>query len=128
MLGRVGRAGREQARRPAIMVFDAKVTTGAGLGELDRAGIRFLTLRARSAKLMATLATLDASAWTRVTLDRAGPHRHPQVHQSTVTVRGCPVPLRQLAVRGLGHDQPTLILTNDHTTSQASSSTATPSA
>jgi len=101
---------------PELLVFDAKVTTGAGLGELDRAGIRFLTLRARSAKLMATLATLDASAWTRVTLDRAGPHRHPQVHQSTVTVRGCPVPLRQLAVRGLGHDQPTLILTNDHTT------------
>jgi hypothetical protein len=36
-----------------------------------------------------------------------------------VSVRGCPVPLRQLAVRGLGHDQPTLILTNDHTAKPA---------
>jgi hypothetical protein len=30
-----------------------------------------------------------------------------------VQVRGCPTPLRQIAVRGLGHDHPTLILTND---------------
>jgi hypothetical protein len=30
-------------------------------------------------------------------------------------VRGCPVPLRQIAVRGLGHEHPTLILTNDRT-------------
>jgi hypothetical protein len=36
------------------------------------------------------------------------------VHEQLVTVCGCPTPLRQLAVRGLGHDQPTLILTNNH--------------
>jgi transposase len=99
---------------PELLVFDAKVTTGAGLAELDRAGIRFLTLRARSPKLLAALDTLPASAWTRVTLDRTGPYRHPHVHENRVTVRGCPVALRQLAVRGLGHDQPTLILTNNH--------------
>jgi hypothetical protein len=37
------------------------------------------------------------------------------VHEGTVTVRGCPKPLRQIAVRGLGHDHPTLVLTNNHT-------------
>ncbi len=99
---------------PELLVFDSKVTTGAGLAELDAAGVCFLTLRARSPKLMQTLAALPATAWTRVTLDRSGPYRHPQVHEDTVTVRGCPIPLRQLAVRGLGHDQPTLILTNNH--------------
>jgi hypothetical protein len=36
-----------------------------------------------------------------------------------VTVRGCPVPLRQLAVRGLGHEAPTLLLTNNHTAKPA---------
>jgi hypothetical protein len=99
---------------PELLVFDSKVTTGAGLFELDRAGIRFLTLRGRNAKLTARLAALGADAWTTITLDRRGPYRHPQVHQDQVRVRGCPTPLRQLAVRGLGHDQPTLILTNDH--------------
>ncbi len=47
------------------------------------------------------------------------PYRHPQVHDDLVRVRGCPVWLRQLAVRGLGHDQPTLILTNNHTAKPA---------
>jgi hypothetical protein len=104
---------------PELLVFDAKVTTGAGLFELDQAGIGFLTLRARSAKLLATLHALPPSAWTRVTLDRTGPYRHPEVHQDQVRVRGCPVPLRQLAVRGLGHEAPTLILTNNHTAKPA---------
>jgi hypothetical protein len=99
---------------PELLVFDSKVTTGAGLLELDQASIRFLTLRGRNAKLTAGLAALPADAWTTITLDRRGPYRHPQVHEQLVTVRGCPTPLRQLAVRGLGHDQPTLILTNDH--------------
>ena len=104
---------------PELLVFDAKVTTGAGLYELDQAGIGFLTLRARSAKLMQTLDALPPTAWTRITLDRTGPYRHPHVHEDQVKVRGCPVWLRQLAVRGLGHDQPTLILTNNHTAKPA---------
>jgi hypothetical protein len=68
---------------------------------------------------MQTLDALPATAWTRITLDRTGPYRHPQVHEDQVRVRGCPVWLRQLAVRGLGHDQPTLILTNNHTAKPA---------
>src|SRR6266508_2877854 len=104
---------------PELLVFDSTVTTGAGLFALDQAGIGFLTLRARNAKLMQTLDALPTSAWTRITLDRTGPYRHPQVHEDHVKVRGCPVWLRQLAVRGLGHDQPTLILTNNHTAKPA---------
>src|SRR6266536_868771 len=104
---------------PELLVFDSKVTTGAGLFELHQAGIRFLTLRARSPKLVAALDALPATAWTRVTLDRTGPYRHPHVHEAQVKVRGCPVWLRQLAVRGLGHEAPTLILTNNHTAKPA---------
>jgi hypothetical protein len=113
---------------PELLVFDAKVTTGAGLFALDRAGIGFLTLRARNAELLATLNALPQAAWTRITLDRTGPYRHPHVHEDHVKVRGCPVWRRQLAVRGLGHDQPTLILTNHHTAKPAKLVTATPSA
>lgn len=100
---------------PELLVFDSKVTTGAGLAALDAEGITFLTLRARNAKLTARLEALPDDAWTTVTLDRRGPHRRPQVHEDVVTVRGCPKPLRQIAVRGLGHDHPTLVLTNNHT-------------
>jgi len=104
---------------PELLVFDSKVTTGAGLAALDTEGITFLTLRARNAKLTRTLEALPAAAWTTITLDRRGPYTRPQVHEDTVTVRGCPKPLRQIAVRGLGHDHPTLVLTNDTTAKAA---------
>jgi hypothetical protein len=99
-------------RLPELLVFDSKLTTGAGLAALDAEGIRFLTLRQRSAKLLAALAALPPEEWTTIRLERRG-HNRPQVHEDTVTVRGCPAPLRQLAVRGLGHRHPTLLLTND---------------
>jgi hypothetical protein len=98
---------------PELLVFDSKVTTGAGLADIHAEGIRFLTLRQRSPKVIERLEALPDDAWTTVTLDRKGRHRRPQIHEDTVTVRGCPAPLRQIAVRGLGHDHPTLILTND---------------
>jgi len=98
---------------PELLVFDSKVTTGAGLAELHAAELRFITLRARNAKLTAQLEALPDSAWTQITLNRRGPYTKPEVHEQDVTVRGCPTPLRQIAVRGLGHEHPTLILTND---------------
>lgn len=104
---------------PELLVFDSKVTTGAGLAALDAEGITFLTLRARNAKLTARLEALADDAWTTITLDRRGPYTRPQVHEDTVTVRGCPKPLRQIAVRGLGHDHPTLVLTNNTTAKPA---------
>ena len=101
----------ETGRLPELLVFDAKLTTGEGLAELDAAGIRFLTLRQRNPKLLERLAALGDDRWQTIRLERHGPH--PQVHEAQATVRGCPAPLRQLAVRGLGRDQPTLLITND---------------
>jgi len=98
---------------PELLVFDSKVTTGAVLAELDAAGLRFLTLRARKPAITAQLAALANSDWTPVTLKRNGRYAHPEIHEDQVNVRGCPVALRQIAVRGLGHEHPTLILTND---------------
>ncbi|MGH9243223.1 MAG: hypothetical protein ACRD29_02665 [Acidimicrobiales bacterium] len=100
-------------------MFDSKVTTGAGLAALHAEGITFLTLRARNAKLTARLQALPDQEWTTIRLDRRGPYTRPQIHEDTVTVRGCPHPLRQIAVRGLGHHHPTLILTNNYTAKPA---------
>jgi hypothetical protein len=102
-------------KAPELLVFDSKVTTGAGLAELHAAELTFITLRARNAKLTAQLEALPDSAWTQITLERRGPYSKPEIHEHDVTVRGCAVALRQIAVRGLGHEHPTLILTNDRT-------------
>jgi hypothetical protein len=49
-------------------------------------------------------------------LDRAGRHTKPRVHESTgVKLRDYPGTVRQLIITGLGRDTPTVIITNDHT-------------
>lgn len=98
---------------PSLLVFDSKVTTFAMLGKLDQRGVRFLTLRMRSAALLKHLNALDKSDWRAVKLDRAGGYRQVHVAEEQVGLTDYPGQVRQLAVRGLGHEQPTVIITND---------------
>lgn len=101
---------------PGLLVFDSKLTTYPMLDELAARGITFLTLRQRGPKVLAALAALPASAWTTHNLKRAGRYRHPQIHEQVLRLKGIDHPLRQIAVRNIGHDQPTLLITNDLTT------------
>jgi hypothetical protein len=100
---------------PALLIFDSKLTTQAQLAELDDRHITFITLRARAPSLTAALAALPAASWKPMTLARAGSRtRRVRVHDDpAATLSAYPRPLRQLAVTGLGHDQPTLLITND---------------
>jgi hypothetical protein len=99
---------------PALLIFDSKLTTQAVLAELDDRGIGFITLRARHPALTKALAGLPASAWASMTLGRAGNKtRRVKVHDDPAAqLSAYPRPIRQLAVTGLGHDQPTLLITN----------------
>ncbi len=101
---------------PGLLVFDSKLTTYPMLDELAARGITFLTLRQRGPKVLAALAALPASAWTTHNLRRAGRYRHPQIHEQVLRLKGIDHPLRQIAVRNIGHDQPTLLITNNLTT------------
>lgn len=100
---------------PGLLIFDSKVTTQAQLAELDDRGIGFLTLRARTPKLTAALHTLPASDWTPLTVARAGGKtRRVQVHEDPAArLSAYPGTVRQLAITGLGHDEPTILITND---------------
>ena len=99
---------------PALLIFDSKLTTQAVLAELDDREIGFITLRARHPGITKALAALPASAWTSMTLGRAGGRtRRVKVRDDpAATLSAYPRPIRQLAVTGLGHDQPTLLITN----------------
>jgi hypothetical protein len=103
---------------PALLIFDSKLTTQAVLTELDDRHIGFITLRARHPAITTALAGLPASAWTSMTLARAGSRtRRVKVHDDPAAMLSVyPRPIRQLAVTGLGHDQPTLLITNDDAT------------
>jgi transposase len=100
---------------PKLLIFDSKVTTQRRLGELTDRGIKFITLRARTPKLTAALDALPGSAWTPTTIARAGGKtRRVKVNDDpAATLTSYPGTLRQLAVTGLGHDDPTILITND---------------
>jgi len=103
---------RQHGKAPQHLVFDSKLTTYAGLDRLDAAGITFLTLRRRSPKLLAEAANLPASAWRTVELDI--PHRKystPRFYEQKARPLGRAY--RQFFITDLGHDEPTILLTND---------------
>jgi hypothetical protein len=98
---------------PRYLVFDSRLTTHGHLARLDRMGITFITLRRRSPSLLAEIAQLPASAWRRVNLDvPARRYKTPRVYELQTTLAGAT--FRQIYVLDLGHEEPTILLTNDH--------------
>jgi hypothetical protein len=96
---------------PKMLIMDQKVTTQA---VLDGRGVKFATLRMRSASLMKYINGLASTDYKTVTPDRPGPYNRPRVHEDpAVTLTSYPGTVRQLIVTGLGRDAPTVIITND---------------
>jgi len=109
---------KHHGENPRHLVFDSRLTTYAHLARLDRLGITFITLRRRSPKLLAEIEGLAPSAWRRVTLDvPARKYKTPRVFEQPVELAGAT--FRQLFVLDLGHEEPTILLTNDRPTTQA---------
>ncbi|MDQ2761083.1 MAG: hypothetical protein M3Y17_11825 [Actinomycetota bacterium] len=100
---------------PGLLVFDSKLTTYKILSELSQRGIRWMTLRERGGKLLADLNTRPANEWKTIRIDRAGRYRCPQIHDQLTAIKGIDGPVRQLGVRNIGREQPTLLITNDLT-------------
>ncbi|MHB1711511.1 MAG: hypothetical protein ACYCV7_08920 [Acidimicrobiales bacterium] len=59
---------------------------------------------------------MDPSAWKSVRIDRAGRYRRTQLHEDVVSIKDIARPVRQIAVRNIGRDNPTLLITADSTT------------
>jgi transposase len=104
---------KTHGERPRHLVFDSQLTTYANLARLEQMGITFMTLRRRSAALLKEVMLLPRSAWRTIELDvPARKFRTPRVFEQTITLAGAS--FRQLFIQDLGHDEPTILLTNDH--------------
>jgi hypothetical protein len=97
---------------PGLLVFDSKLTTYKILDELTARGIPWLTLRERGPKLIADLEGLPDTEWTKVRVDRRGRYREPEIHDELIKIKGIDAPVRQLAVRNIGREHPTMLITN----------------
>ncbi len=104
---------RHTGTRPAELIFDSQLTTHENLSKLNRQGIGFITLRRRSRKMLAAIYSRPASAWQRIALDSlTRTFRTPRVLDEHVTLQGYDGLLRQLTVIELGHEEPTVLITN----------------
>jgi len=100
-------------RLPKHLVFDSRLTTYANLARLDTMHIEFITLRRRSPKLLKEIVMLPRSAWRVIELDiPTRKYRTPRVYEQPVHLEGRD--FRQLFIQDLGHDEPTILLTNQH--------------
>ena len=98
---------------PEELIFDSKLTTYANLHELNRQGVQFVTLRRRGPQLVQELLARPQSAWRQITLDNVSRiYKTPRILDEQVALADYAGPIRQIAVTDLGHEEPTLLLTN----------------
>lgn len=96
------------------LVFDSHLTTYEVLGELAARQVKFITLRIRNKNLLEQTRALPEAQWQKVKLPI--PKRKYQTflaHESTVELRGCPTPLRQIIMKEHGRNEPTFVVTNN---------------
>ena len=99
---------------PAELVFDSQLTTYEHLKELNRRAILFMTLRRRSKKMLGEIWSHPASAWHRITLrSLTRTFRTPKVLDERIHLKEYGGELRQVTVIDLGHEEPTILLTNN---------------
>ncbi len=104
---------RRTGKLPEELVFDSRLTTYVKLNELNKQGIRFITLRRRTAKLMREIASRSPSAWRKIELESISrAYRTPRILDQRVTMSDYDGPIRQLVAADLGHEAPTVLLTN----------------
>jgi hypothetical protein len=104
---------KHTGKPPTELVFDSQLTTYQKLSELNREGICFITLRRRSDKMLREIYSQPDSAWQRISLPALTRiYRNPKVLEHRVTLPAYQGELRQLTVMELGHEEPTVLLTN----------------
>jgi hypothetical protein len=101
---------------PAWLYFDSRLIPYEDLARLNQRHINFVTIRRRGRGVLRRLAALPAASWGSAVVD-IPKRRHQRVTyvDETITLAGYEGPIRQIAVRGLGREYPTLFLSDNFT-------------
>jgi hypothetical protein len=99
---------------PKRLYFDSRVADYSELSRINGRGIHFVTIRRRGAALLRRLGRQPASAWKAAVIDIPKRcHQRIRYLAEGVHLRGYEGPIRQVAVAGLGREEPTPFLSND---------------
>ena len=99
---------------PHWLYFDSKLVPYRELARVHERGIWFVTIRRRGAAILRRLRQLPTSDWHRAVID-IPKRRHQNIRfvDERTRLRDYPGPIRQVAVTGLGREEPTLFLSNN---------------
>ena len=98
---------------PKELIFDCRLTTYEKLNQLNRQGIEFITLRRRSRNRLLEIAQEPLSAWRRIELDGISrQYKTPRILDRKIRLPGYDELIRELVITELGHEEPTLLITN----------------
>ena len=101
-----------QRKVEPTVVFDSRFTTYANLSALNQRGIKFITLRRRGKNLIQNVNKLKP--WKRIHIPHAKrKFPNPLVHESIIEIKDYEGTLRQVIIRGNGHEKPVFLITND---------------
>ena len=105
---------------PEELIFDSRRTTYAHLNRLDQQHVDFITLRRRSEPLLQMIGTTPPSAWRQIKLEGVSrQYKTPRILDQSITLSDYDQPIRQIIVTDLGHEDPTILLTNQRKRSPA---------
>lgn len=101
-------------KKPQWLYFDSKLTTSEQLSELNAQGVWLVTIRRRGSSILKRLASLPRDAWQKAVID-IPKRRHQQMRyvDQRVHLDNYDGEARQIAVEGLGRENPTLFLANN---------------
>jgi hypothetical protein len=99
---------------PQWLYFDSKLVPYAELARVNERKIWFVTIRRRGAAILRRLGQRPAADWHRAVID-IPKRRHQNIRylEEKTRLRDYPQEVRQLAVTGLGREEPTLFLSNN---------------
>ena len=99
---------------PQWLYFDSRLVPYAELAKVNERHISFVTIRRRGAAILRRLRAVPAKDWHRAVLDiPKRRHKHIRYLDEAVRLRDYGGELRQVAVTGLGREEPTLCLSNN---------------
>lgn len=106
------REGRGQS--PKMLIFDSKFTTYENLNNLNKDGIKFLTLRRRGGNLCKQAETIAEDQWKAIKVEgEKRKNKNMRIHDSTCKLRKYEGEVRQIILTGHGRKHPTFLVTND---------------
>jgi hypothetical protein len=98
---------------PEELIFDSKLTTYANLNKLNQMGIAFITLRRRSQPMVYEIHQEPISVWRRIELHGVSRiYKTPKILDRKIDLPGYQGKMRQVVIEDLGHEDPTILITN----------------